>query len=408
MKKVMIVGAGAGQVPLIQRCKERGLYTVVVSPYGPYPGIELADKHINEDIFNKDNLVEIGRKEAIDYVISDQSDYAVPIVAYVAGKLGLPGNSLEVAETYTFKSLFRGFCHRNGIPAPKSIVLELLNPDYNDVSKLKLPLVVKPADSQGSRGISKITNLAQLSLAVEEASRYSRNHKVVVEEFFQGREIVCEGFVINGEYINVAFGEREYFSLDGLFIPSKTRFPANLSEKDKLQLVENEKTIAYKLKPAFGIVHSEYLVNDDGDFVVIESALRGGGVYIASHLIPLSTGVDLTEVLVSAMEGNTIKSNSLLSPEKIGASEYLCFYLKKGNVTSISFPEEMRNCPNIVISEIDNIKIGDNIGRFEHKGMRKGPFIIKGKDFQEVKEIEKQIKDSLSIQVDCQPGIIWE
>lgn len=408
MKKVMIVGAGSGQVPLIEHCKDKEWYTIVVSPFGPYPGIALADKHVNEDIFNKDSLVEIGRKEAVDYVISDQSDYAVPIVAYVADKLGLPGNGVEVAETYTYKSQFRNFCHKNGIPAPNSIVLELPDPDYNETRRLKLPLVVKPADSQGSRGISKIADIADLSLAVEEASRYSRSNKVVVEEFFQGREIVCEGFVLNGEYINVAFGEREYFSLDGLFIPSKTRFPANISEKDKSQLVENEKTIADKLKPAFGIVHSEYLLNDNGDFVVIESALRGGGVYIASHLIPLSTGVDLTEVLLTAMEGDASVCRDFLMSVDKGASEYLCFYLKEGTVTSISLPEDIKNCPNVVISEIDNIKTGDFIGRFEHKGMRKGPFIIKGKDSQEVKKVEQQIKDSLSIQVDGQPGIIWE
>ena len=70
----MIIGAGPGQVPIIQKCKQRGLVTLVVSPQGPYPGISIADKHINEDIYNKDKLVEIGKTEGIDYVISDQSD----------------------------------------------------------------------------------------------------------------------------------------------------------------------------------------------------------------------------------------------------------------------------------------------------------------------------------------------
>lgn len=408
MKKVMIVGAGAGQVPLIEHCKDKGLYTIVVSPFGPYPGIELADKHVNEDIFNKDSLVEIGKKEGIDYVLSDQSDYAVPIVAYVAEKLGLPGNSVEVAETYTYKSRFRDFCHRNGIPAPKSIVLELPNPKYELLENLSFPVVVKPADSQGSRGISKVNDPEDVPLAVEEAVKYSRSNKVVVEEFFQGREIVCEGFVINGEYFNVAFGDREYFALDGLFIPSKTKFPASLDEVVKKRIIENEKSIASKLKPSFGIVHSEYLVGDDGKFVVIESALRGGGVYIASHLIPLSTGVDLTKVLVSAMEGDLEKCKRLLTTDKTGASEYLCFYLKEGQVTSVGFPEDIRNNPNIVIAEIDNIKTGDKMGRFEHKGMRKGPFIIKGKDALEVKDTEERIKKSLVIEIDGRPGIVWE
>lgn len=408
MKKVMIVGAGAGQVPLIQHCKDLGLFTIVVSPFGPYPGIAMADKHIDEDIFNKDNLVEIGRKEGIDFVISDQSDYAVPIVAYVAEKLGLPGNSTEVAETYTYKSKFRRFCHENGIPAPKAAVIDISDPNYGILSNLRFPVVVKPADSQGSRGISKVMEPSGIKDAIDNASRYARRNQVVVEEYFQGREIVCEGFVINGEYHNVAFGDREYFTLDGLFIPSKTKFPAYLSEDAKKKLIENEKRIASKLKTSFGIIHSEYLINENDEFVVIESALRGGGVYIASHLIPLSTGIDLTKVLVSAMIDKYDECIEMLHPSHIGAAEYLCFYLKEGNVSSVKGRETLAENPYVVIAEIDNISEGDKIPRFEHKGMRKGPFIIKGKDMKAVSSTEAFIKSILSIEVDEKPGIVWQ
>ena len=72
-KKVMVIGAGSGQIPIIKLCQKKGLYTCVVSPVGPYPGIDLADCHINEDIYNVDNLVKIGKELNIDYVISDQS-----------------------------------------------------------------------------------------------------------------------------------------------------------------------------------------------------------------------------------------------------------------------------------------------------------------------------------------------
>ena len=408
MKKVMIVGAGASQVPLIQHCKNLGLFTIVISPFGPYPGIAMADKHIDEDIFNRDSLVEIGKVEGIDYVISDQSDYAVPIVAYVADKLGLPGNSTEVAETYTYKSKFRRFCQENGIPAPKAVVIDISDPDYSLISDLRFPVVIKPADSQGSRGISKVMESSGIEDALENASRYTRGNQVVVEEYFQGREIVCEGFVINGVYYNVAFGDREYFNLDGLFIPSKTKFPAYLSDSAKEKLIANEKKIASKLNTSFGIVHSEYLINENDEFIVIESALRGGGVYIASHLIPLSTGIDLTKVLVSAMKGKYDECIEMLHPSDKGAAEYLCFYLKEGNVSSVKGREALADNPDVVIAEIDNISEGDRIARFEHKGMRKGPFIIKGKDMKAVSSTEAFIKSILSIEVDEKPGIVWQ
>ena len=179
-KKVMVIGAGAGQIPIIKLCQKEGLYTYAVSPNGPYPGIELADCHINEDIYNVDNLVKIGKELKIDYVISDQSDYAVPLVAYIADKLGLPGVEPEVAQTYSYKSKFRSFCEANDIPAPKAIEIEkeTILPNFN------FPVIVKPSDSQGSRGINKVEDKAGLANAIQEAFSYSKRGSVVVEDFF--------------------------------------------------------------------------------------------------------------------------------------------------------------------------------------------------------------------------------
>ena len=404
-KKVMVVGAGSGQVPIIDCCKRHGLFTIVISPFGPYPGIDIADKHINEDIYNVEELVKIGRTEGIDYVISDQSDFAVPIVAYIAEKLNLPGNSYETASTYTFKSKFRKYAADNNIPVPKYCVLDNNN---SNISALRFPLVVKPADSQGSRGISKIDSLDELDPAVVEARKYSKYDKVVVEEFFQGKEVVCEGFVLDGIYYNVGFGDRCYFNLKDLFIPSKTIFPSTVNRGIKSKIIANEQKIASLLKPSFGIVHSEYLVNDDGEFIVIESALRGGGVYIASHLIPLTTGVDLTEALYEAMVGNKEMCIDMLSVKQDKAAEYLCFYLREGIVTSLPDLKEFSNMPNVYLAELGNLHLNDKIGKFEHKGMRKGPFIIGASSLDGINDTEIQIKQNLLIGIDNKYGIIWD
>ena len=405
----MIIGAGPGQVPIIQKCKQRGLVTLVVSPQGPYPGISIADKHINEDIYNKDKLVEIGKTEGIDYVISDQSDYAVPIVAYIADKLNLNGNSVSVAETYTYKSKFRHFCRLNNIPSPKSITLSIDDNTLRQILSLKYTVVVKPSDSQGSRGISKIDNPSQLNLAINNAKKYSKNGSIVIEEFFCGREIVCEGFVIDGKYYNVAFGDRSYFSIPNVFIPSKTTFPSNLTDDIKNKIIETESIISSTLKPSFGIVHSEYLINEDGDFIIIESALRGGGVYIASHLIPYSTGIELTDILIDAMMGKKEDCHKKLIKKQSDSAEYLCFYLKEGVVTALpDVKNKISSIPGVQLSEIENIHVGDTIGKFEHKGMRKGPFIIKAKSFDILFEIENLIKERLVIEVSGENGVIWE
>lgn len=403
-KKVMIIGAGAGQIPLIKLCQKEGLYTYVVSPFGPYPGIDLADSHINEDIYHVDKLVEIGKELKVDYVISDQSDYAVPLVAYIADKLGLSGNSPEVAQTYSYKSKFRSFCAANGIPSPKAVEV------HKDESLpiFKFPVVVKPSDSQGSRGISKVESEGGLKQAVHDAFAYSKKGSVVIEDFFEGRELVCEGFNIGGEYYPVAFGDRKYFSLKDKFIPSQTIFPSSISEDIKNRIIANERKIASILKPSFGTTHSEYLVNEaTGEFVVVESALRGGGVYIASDLIPLSVGIDLTEILFLCMVGKTEEAIYKLTNKCERASAYICFYLDEGVITGISGMEKIKSLPQVTKAEVDNLHVGDAVPKIEHKGMRKGPFIIHADSLIELNNLVKDLQMYFSIDICGKPGIHW-
>lgn len=404
-KKVMVIGAGAGQIPIIKLCQKEGLYTYAVSPDGPYPGIELADCHINEDIYNVDNLVKIGKELKIDYVISDQSDYAVPLVAYIADKLGLPGVEPEVAQTYSYKSKFRSFCEANDIPAPKAIEIEkdTILPNFN------FPVIVKPSDSQGSRGINKVEDKAGLANAIQEAFSYSKRGSVVVEDFFEGREVVCEGFTIGGEYYPVAFGDRKYFELEDKFIPSQTIFPSSISMEIKNKIIDNERKIASILKPSFGTTHSEYLVNEaTGEFVVVESALRGGGVYIASDLIPLSVGVDLTKVLFLCMTGRTEEAVAELTNKCERASAYICFYLNEGKITAINGVKEIKSLPEITKAEIENLHVGDDISKIEHKGMRKGPFIVHTNSLEELNTLIQKIQSAFSIDINGRSGINWK
>ena len=108
------------------------------------------------------------------------------------------------------------------------------------------------------------------------------------------------------------------------------------------------------------------------------------------------------------MRGTYDECIEMIHPSDTGASEYLCFYLKEGNVSSVKGREIIAENPDVVIAEIDNISEGDRIARFEHKGMRKGPFIIKGQDMKAVSSTEAFIKSILSIEVDGKTGIVWQ
>ena len=408
-EKILIIGAGTGQVPLIRAAKERGLYTLVVSILGDYPGIKEADQHLIIDIYDKDLIVEIAKAENVRYVLSDQSDFAVPTVAYVAEKLGLKGNSVATAELFTNKQKQRDFCIEQNFRVPVSCLVR----NEDDLSKIAMsfPWVIKPVDSQGSRGISVVDNMIDALSAFSEACRFSKRKEVVVEEYFEGKEVVCEGWVMDGVYHNIAFADRHYFNIQDKFIPSQTVFPSLIDTNVSAEIISQESELVKRANVQFGIVHSEYLIKDSGEFCLVETALRGGGVYISSHLIPCSYGVDLTGLLLDyVLHGCNAVQKYLIKKTTNRVSAYVCFYLQSGVVGDVLGSELVKCHPQIIQADIEDYVPGFVYTTMEHKGNRLGPILISASSHDELSDIMQWLHDTYKIyMIDYKENaVIWE
>ena len=304
-QKLLVIGAGIGQIPIIKKAKARGVNVSVVTLPGKQPGIELADDVFYCDIFEKELIVSWAKDHSITAVTSDQNDLMNPTVAYVAEKLGLPGNRFDQVMAYCNKNTYIENCNKIGNPTP--IHMPVSSIDFPGLN-CPLPWIVKPADSQSSVGVQKIEQIEDLKPALADALRHSKSHSAIVEEFFTGKEIVCEGFINNGKYYLLSFADRKYFELNNLLIPSQTVFPSQIKKELLDKVLECEQRMASYIYPSFAIVHSEYLINEDENKIcVVETALRGGGVYISSHLIPLATGIDINEVLLDRVLGVSVE-----------------------------------------------------------------------------------------------------
>ena len=412
MKKVLLIGAGIGQYFLAKKIKERGSYLITVTLPGDQPVIPLADKVCYEDVFNKEAVLEIAKREKIDAVISDQNDMMMPTVSYVAEKMGLPGNSIKATDSYCNKNHYRANCDRLSIPVPAHCpVSEPIVPDK--MKGVSFPWVVKPADAQSSVGVAKVESVDEYLDAVAIALKYSKTHSAIVEEFFCGQEMVAEGFIYNGEYYNLGFADREYFHLEKLFIPSKTLFPSVLPQSVLDRIVDCEKKMAAYVKPAFAIVHSEYLYNPlMNEIRVVESALRGGGVYISSHLIPLATGIDINDILLDCMEGKPVDMEAVLKNKVNRAAGYICFYLPEGRVISVNGIEECSHFPFVKKMDVKGIYAGMTSPPLTHKGQRLGPIIIDADNGSDLKTNVEVVKRTLCVNVEgtngdvC--GINWD
>lgn len=411
MEKLLVIGAGIGQIPIINKAKEKGIHVTVVTLPGNQPGIKIADDVIYADVFNRELVAEEARKRGITAVTSDQNDLMNPTVAYVAEELGLPGNKFQTVMSYCNKNTYRENCEKAGVPVPKHIAVNDENYDFSTFD-CPLPWIVKPADSQSSVGVQKIENMEELFPALNFALSQSKTHSAIVEEFFVGSEFVAEGFISDGKYYLLNFADRKYFDLKELLIPNQTVFPSTLDKDILDRVVEYESRMTEYMKPNFAIVHSEYLVNKETKEIrVVESALRGGGVYISSHLIPLSTGIDVNEVLLMKTLGRKVNVDDIFANRKPKAAGYVCFYLPEGEVCSVEGIEDIKELPFVKMVCLDNIIIGQKTEKMLHKGLRKGPLIVYGEDRDDLEKNIKTVQDTLKIGVikdGIVAGIVWE
>ncbi|MCM1371738.1 MAG: ATP-grasp domain-containing protein [Bacteroides sp.] len=412
MKRVLMVGAGIGQIFLARKIKARGHYLVTVTLPGNQPVIEIADKVCYENIFNKEGVLAIAREEKVDAVISDQNDMMMPTVAYVAEHMGLPGNSIQVVHDYCDKNACRDNCDKVGIPVPKHCsVSEVAVPE--SMKDVPLPWVVKPADAQSSVGVEKVNTLEEYYTAIKVAIEVSKTHTAIVEEFFKGQELVAEGFIYEGKYYNIGFADRKYFALDNLFIPAQTVFPSLVPQNVLDSIRECEEKMATLVNPQFAIVHSEYLYNaESGEYRVVESALRGGGVYISSHLVPAYSGIDINETLIDALLGEPIDIDTVLAKRNNQASGYVCFYLPEGKVQKAEGIEKINAMPSVMQTFLDELVEGMETHKLTHKGQRMGPILVKAESREaletEISIIQRTLKDAVINAKGEIKGIIWK
>ncbi|WP_292471425.1 ATP-grasp domain-containing protein [Methanolobus sp.] len=409
MKKIMILGAGRGQVPIINLAKKAGFETIVASIPGDYPGLKIANKIYEVDITDKERVLEAARKEHVDGVIVDQIDIAVPTAAYVTEKLGLPSIGYDCSLKFTNKYLMRNECRKLNIKVPDYYKASTLHEAKGKCLEIGLPVVIKPTDNASSKGVSLIKSNDEIENKFDEAIRNSMEKKVIIEKYIQGREYTVEGFASNYKFTNLVIGKRRYFDISDMFIPSQTIFTSENSGPIEEHILRiNQKLIeGFGLK--FGVTHSEYLVEEGTEEVyLVEVAARGGGVYISSDLIELATGIDVNTMLLDVASGNLDEIE--IQDIKNNVSCYLCFTLPEGIIKEIKGIERVKRLPGVCKIFLDSVWVGMKTEAMKDKSMRMGPILIKGKNKEQCEKTINEVKHLLEINVETsegEKGIIW-
>lgn len=374
MKKIAIIGASYLQQPLIEKAKSLGIETHVFAWKCGDIGEKIADVFYPISIIEKEEILAKCREIGIDGVCSIASDLAAITVNYVASELGLAGNTMECTAISTNKHLMREAFAKNGDPSPKSVLVE--NPDDLDVDKLNFPVIVKPTDRSGSRGITKLYSKDGLAEAIENAKSQGFEKKALVEEFATGQEYSVEYVSYKGEHHFLALTKKFTTGAPG-FIETGHLEPAPVSD-DVLKRVQGVVTHALDtLQIENSASHTELKIAKDGTIRIIEVGGRMGGDCIGSNLVELSTGVDFVKCVVDIALGN---KPDLTPIHGIGAAGVRYVF----GVEDVKVCEKLKTeHPEMLVEEdiheITNADVTDSSSRF-------GMFLMKADSIDDLAE----------------------
>ena len=317
MKKILILGAGEMQIPVIQKVNEMGCDSIALDYNENAVGFKYANKKYVVSSTDAERVLAVAKQENADALLTT-SDYPVNVVAKVCQILGLPAMLPEVANICTNKYLQRKLFSDNGINAPKFYLLS----DSVDIASYKeFPYIVKPIDSSASRGVKKVNDDSELAEAIKEAKKFSRTGHVLIEQFIGGKEYSVETLTQSGETTIVNITEKLVIGEEyGYFVEDTHIEPARINAEDR-QLIEKEvKKVLTLIKADNCPSHTEVKFWN-GNTYIIEMACRLGGDYITSDLVPLSTGIDMLANLVRLSLGIPVERENTIN--KVSCIQFL-------------------------------------------------------------------------------------
>ncbi len=343
-KKLLLLGGSAQQIVAIETAKRLGYNTVLCDYLPDNPGQYHADKFYQESTTDKTAILEIARKEKIDGIVAYASDPAAPTAAYVAEKLGLPGNPAESVEILCNKDRFRVFLQENGFNAPRSSGYGSVQQGLADREKFHLPVIIKPVDSSGSKGVTVLHEWDQFEEALNFAFSFSRGKRVIVEEFIEKKHPYLIGgdiFVVDGKIRLWGLLNCHRDSCVNPLVPVGKSYPLLLDKVDEQAVKDTLQSMVDKLGIRFGAMNVELVVDKSGRVWPIDVGPRNGGNMIP-ELLGYIFNVDVVELTIRAAMGQSVE---LAVCE--GTPYYATHNLhssQNGKFADIAFSPEIEKC----------------------------------------------------------------
>jgi|AntRauTorckE6833_2_1112554.scaffolds.fasta_scaffold04265_6 biotin carboxylase len=384
MKKILMLGASHFQIPAIKYAKEAGYY-VITADYKPdNPGHEFSDEYHNVSTIREEEILNLSSDLNIDGILSYASDPGAPTAAYVSEKMGLPGNPYQSVLTLQRKNLFRKFLKENNFNVPESASFKEEGTAKNYAEYLLDSyqyLIVKPIDSSGSKGVSKLSNLDNFKTKFHKAKDFSILGEVILEQFINKKsyQMDGDGFAWDGSLAFSCFGTQHNDFKCNPHVPVGISFPyiesKNIQERARKQVDRMMGLLDMKVSG----LNIEFIIDQNKNIYVLEIGPRSGGNLIP-EVIRYATGVDLIRYSVEGALGEDCSDLEQIETDGFYSS-YILHARKTGIVSQVVIKDEIK--PHIVEQNILVVK-GDKVDQFDGSHHTLGTFILKFNDHQKM------------------------
>lgn len=394
-RKVMILGAGTFQLSAIKKAAAMGCYVITVDYLPDNAGHNFSHQYINCSTLDRECVLAAAEELQIDGICTFSSDIAVPTVGYINEKLCLPGVTLQSAEIMASKNRFREFLRHSDLDSPDFVIGSKFDGIEESVFKLKFPILFKPDDTSGSRGICRLNepDMEKAQELFEHAKRFSRSGIVCVEELLEGIEVGGDGFLVNGCFAFIAITHKH---MNG-FIVTGHSLPSNISSIDKQRVKDALETCCNALGYNDGPLNFDVMVSTER-VTIIEMSPRNGGNGIPM-VIQYATDIDMEELTLRWTLGEHLEIPSHLDINR-GCGTYVFGSKSAGILKSITNESDLKKSVPRILDIIYTKTTGMPVNSFEHNGDMIGYVLFECNNGDEYQQITKLIEGSLQMVVE--------
>lgn len=389
--KALVLAGSCSQIVLLNKLRERGIYTILADNNPNAVAIPFADHFVKINILDDEAVKQVAVSEKVDFLIAVCADQVLITVAKISEELGLPCYiDYKTACAVSDKSYMKEIFSKYDIPSSKHTFMAEF--DEKKIEGMEYPLVVKPVDAYSSKGVRKAADIIELKQYFDEAANISRSGVVIVEEYVEGSEITVDFEIVDGKAHLLSASNTEKVDYKDRFLAFRTRFPAAVST----ETISRIETIGQKIADAFNLKNTPMLVqlltNDKKESVLEFCARTGGGAKYL--LVKAASGFDPIDAVIDLTLGQKPTVNSPKSESKFITNEFLYSY--PGCFDHLEGFEELKK--EGVISEYWQFKWkGAEISKAVTSSDRIASFTIKTDSYEELVEKHNKIASTIKI-----------